>query len=59
MLYLVGLAPYNEWREYCGLQRATSFNELHDHSIHFRETFRRLYSSVNDIDLYAGGITEK
>ncbi|GFO02366.1 chorion peroxidase [Plakobranchus ocellatus] len=50
-----GLAPYNVWREHYGLSRITSFNQLPQRSF---QRFSRVYASVDDIDLYTGGLTE-
>ncbi|GAB6025614.1 hypothetical protein CHUAL_011341 [Chamberlinius hualienensis] len=54
-----GLPPYNDWREYCGLKRIKSFEELglylNPHSV---EIFKSLYSGVDDIELFPAGISE-
>lgn len=54
-----GIPGYNEWRRFCGLPYAESFDDLIDvmpyDSI---EQLRRVYTSVHDIDLYPGGIME-
>ncbi|XP_050543951.1 peroxidase-like [Daktulosphaira vitifoliae] len=55
-----GLPPYNDWREVCGYKRAKSWNDLEE----FMEPqtitrLARLYNSVDDIDLYIGGVAEK
>ena len=55
----VGLPPYNAFREYCGLTRATSFLDLHRSiSNHTLEKLASVYESVDDIDLWTGGISE-
>ncbi|GAB6021746.1 hypothetical protein CHUAL_004324 [Chamberlinius hualienensis] len=54
-----GLPPYNDWREYCGLKRVKSFQELRHHMNEYAvEVFEAMYRSVDDIDLYPGGIAE-
>ena len=50
-----GLPPYNVWRAHYGLNRITSFDQLPQRS--FRR-FPSVYASVDDIDLYTGGLTE-
>ncbi|CAF0855202.1 unnamed protein product [Adineta ricciae] len=55
-----GLPTYNVMRQVCGLRYATSFNDLTD-TMDF-SAIRRLasvYSHVDDIDLYIGGISER
>ncbi|XP_071444826.1 peroxidase-like isoform X2 [Hetaerina americana] len=54
-----GLQPYNKYRELCGLPLAKTFDDLLDvmpKSV--VEKLQKLYSSVNDIDLYVGGMSE-
>ncbi|XP_050420368.1 peroxidase-like [Adelges cooleyi] len=55
-----GLPPYNEWREVCGYEKAKSWKDLEE----FMEPqtitrLARLYGSVDEIDLYIGGVSEK
>jgi peroxidase len=54
-----GLATYNDVREFCGLPRARNFKDLEDvmapRSI---SSLARVYKHVDDIDFYAGGISE-
>lgn len=55
-----GLAGYNDFREYCGLPRAGSFNELADtipNSVIGK--LRTLYKNVDDVDLLVGGMAER
>ncbi|XP_061187680.1 thyroid peroxidase-like [Saccostrea echinata] len=54
-----GLPPYNSWRRWCGLPVGTSFSDLPDISEENRVIFADLYSEVDDIDVYAGGMVEK
>ncbi|XP_073997956.1 peroxidase-like isoform X2 [Rhodnius prolixus] len=55
-----GLPPYNDWREGCGLPRARIWadleSEMDPSTIRILST---LYNSVEDIDLYAGGVGER
>ncbi|CAG2176493.1 unnamed protein product, partial [Oppiella nova] len=55
-----GLPPYNKMREICGLPRLTSFDDL-DRAFRsgIGSNFAKLYKSVDDIDLFMGGIHEK
>ncbi|XP_033761812.1 peroxidase-like [Pecten maximus] len=58
-----GLPCYNEWREWCGLPVAKSFDTgeggLVDHDPVCAGLLKKAYGHVNDIDLYAGAISEK
>ncbi|PVD30823.1 hypothetical protein C0Q70_10098 [Pomacea canaliculata] len=51
-----GLPPYNVWRQFCGLPPLTGFDPvaLGEASASLRE----VYMSVDDIDLFTGGIAE-
>ncbi|RUS85745.1 hypothetical protein EGW08_006459, partial [Elysia chlorotica] len=49
-----GLPSYNAWREHYGLGKKTSFDEMDQGSARYS----RLYESVDDIDLYSGGVSE-
>ncbi|XP_034310733.2 eosinophil peroxidase [Magallana gigas] len=53
-----GLPPYNAWRQWCGLPVATSFSDLPDMSDENKAVFADLYSDVDDIDVFAGGVAE-
>lgn len=53
-----GLPSYNAWRKWCGLPVATSFPDLQDISDNHKKILAELYSDVEDIDVYAGGIAE-
>ncbi|KAL1492796.1 hypothetical protein ABEB36_010982 [Hypothenemus hampei] len=55
-----GLAGYTSWKEFCGLGKSTSFNDLTfimDPSS--LNNIRAVYRDVEDIDLYTGGLSEK
>lgn len=55
-----GLAPYNIWREQCGLKRFSDWEELED--VMDKSTVSRIenvYEHVDDIDLFTGGMAEK
>ncbi|GFO02364.1 chorion peroxidase [Plakobranchus ocellatus] len=49
-----GLPPYNAWREHYGLAKKANFSVMDQGSVRFS----RLYETVDDIDLYSGGISE-
>ncbi|XP_063852971.1 uncharacterized protein LOC135095795 isoform X2 [Scylla paramamosain] len=55
-----GIAGYNSWRHFCGLPKAASFQDLSD--VVGPENIKKLqgiYKSVDDIDLFTGGLAEK
>ena len=55
-----GLAPYNIWREQCGLKRFEDWEQLED--VMDKTTVSRIenvYENVDDIDLFTGGMAEK
>ncbi|XP_042233114.1 chorion peroxidase-like isoform X2 [Homarus americanus] len=55
-----GIATYNDIRQVCGLPRATSFQDITD-QIDGRivAEMQKLYKSVDDIDFFVAGITER
>ncbi|KAJ8322199.1 hypothetical protein KUTeg_000670 [Tegillarca granosa] len=57
-----GLPAYNQWREFCGLPKALSFEVtdggLVDHTTEAAGLLSKTYSHVDDIDLFVGGLTE-
>ncbi|XP_071090838.1 thyroid peroxidase-like [Haliotis cracherodii] len=53
-----GLPPYNDWREYCGLDKITSFTSGTDFGGIQARDLQDIYNNVDDIDLYSGGIAE-
>jgi len=55
-----GLAPYNIWREQCGLKRFRVWEEMD--KVMEKDTVTRLmnvYEHVDDVDLFTGGMAEK
>ncbi|XP_076469519.1 chorion peroxidase-like [Babylonia areolata] len=50
-----GLAPYNKYRELCGLQPVKSFGWF---GKEIGQQLRMLYDHVDDIDLFSGGLLE-
>jgi peroxidase len=55
-----GLPSYNFYRQLCGLPKMTSFNDslLNSAGNSLPAVLSQVYSSVNDIDLYVGGLLE-
>ncbi|XP_045583395.2 salivary peroxidase/catechol oxidase isoform X1 [Procambarus clarkii] len=54
-----GIATYNSMREACRLPRARSFNDFADQmSPQAIQKLARIYKSVDDVDLFAGGLSE-
>lgn len=54
-----GIPSYNVWREFCGLGRASSFDDLHGSMpAEVINAFARIYNEVDDIDLFPAGIAE-
>ncbi|XP_078593946.1 peroxidasin homolog [Branchiostoma floridae x Branchiostoma japonicum] len=56
-----GLPGYNAWREKCGFPRAHRFVDLAPQipDVTTRERLQELYSHVDDIDLFVGGLAEQ
>ena len=55
-----GLRGYNEWREYCKLPKAKTFDDLYGEiRQEVRAKLQKLYKSPDDIDLFAGGLVEE
>ncbi|XP_070491099.1 peroxidase-like [Chironomus tepperi] len=55
-----GLANYNELRSFCGLKRATKWEDFADHiPMSDVENLRRVYADVEDVDLNVGSSLEK
>ncbi|XP_074603840.1 uncharacterized protein LOC141857262 [Brevipalpus obovatus] len=53
------LPPYNEVREFCNLTRAKSFDDLRGEiTPNLIARLKKIYESVDDIDLFTGGISE-
>ncbi len=55
-----GVPGYNLWREWCGLPRAETFEDL-EPWLNNRTAYHysRLYAHPDDIDLWSGGISER
>ncbi|CAL4071849.1 unnamed protein product, partial [Meganyctiphanes norvegica] len=54
------IGTYNEARLLCGLRKATSFNDLADTMLpHTVQRMQQSYASVDDIDMFVGGMSEK
>jgi peroxidase len=53
-----GLAGYNKYRAWCGLNYAYSFDELTNIPSAIRNELKYLYASVDDIDLFTGIMSE-
>ncbi|KAJ8304775.1 hypothetical protein KUTeg_018358 [Tegillarca granosa] len=58
-----GIPSYVKWRSWCGLSEVSSFDsgdgKLVDHDVDAISKLKKAYAHVDDIDLYAGGISEK
>lgn len=54
-----GLASYNDYREFCGLRRAQSWEDFLDLiAPRHLDNLQRLYASFEDVDLTVGGALE-
>lgn len=54
-----GVPSYNTFREWCGLKRLKSFEDLLSHmNSQSVAAMSLLYETVDDIDLYSGGLSE-
>ena len=55
-----GIATYNQVRQICGLPKANDFNDITDQiPADLVRRMRTVYKSVDDIDFFVGGITER
>ncbi|KAL0125820.1 hypothetical protein PUN28_004702 [Cardiocondyla obscurior] len=55
-----GIASYNDYREYCGLPRAKTFNDFSDYISYSNiQKLTTLYVSPDDVELTVGGSLEK
>ena len=56
-----GIGTMNEVREALGLHAYTSWDEFSAHMVHPENVdhFKQVYASINDVDLYAGGLAEE
>ena len=54
-----GIPSYNKYRQLCNLKYANDFNDLlNEMSPYAVEQLRGIYESVDDIDLFPGGLSE-
>ena len=54
-----GLPGYTVWREYCGLGKVKTFDDLEDYLDHqVLKQISDLYETVDDVDLYTGALAE-
>ena len=57
-----GLPSYNQYRQYCGLSKLNSFSDLNNGEflpdVDNAATLSLVYDSVDDIDLFVGGLIE-
>lgn len=53
-----GLAGYNQYREWCGLNRAYRFRDFTNIPWWHLKNIRELYDSPDDVDLYTGMMSE-
>ncbi|KAG7189448.1 hypothetical protein KM043_017148 [Ampulex compressa] len=55
-----GLPSYNNYRALCNLKRATTFEDLsREMAPEVIARMKRIYASVDDIDLFPGGMSER
>ncbi|KFM70982.1 Peroxidasin-like protein, partial [Stegodyphus mimosarum] len=55
-----GIPGYNEYREFCNLTKAKSFDDLtKEIPPHIVERLKNVYNHVDDIDLFSGGLAER
>ena len=55
-----GLAPYNIWREQCGLKRFQTWDEVFEAMDEVTaERMRSVYEDIDDVDLFTGGMAER
>ncbi|XP_076461679.1 chorion peroxidase-like [Babylonia areolata] len=48
-----GLPSYNAWREFCGLDKYTAFDQMSS-----SRAYQNAYQNVDDVDLYSGALSE-
>lgn len=54
-----GLPGYSKWRKFCGLPQVNRFEDLLDvMSSNTLNVLRKIYPTVQDIDLFTGGLAE-
>ena len=57
-----GLPSYNQYRQFCGLSKLNSFSDLNNGEFLTdldTAALSSVYDSVDDIDLFVGGLIEK
>lgn len=54
-----GLPSYNEYRAWCGLNYAYSFDELSNIPQSVRNELSYIYKDVDDIDIFTGAMSER
>lgn len=55
-----GVPSYTEWRQWCGLKRVRSFDELAPVlSERVAQHYASIYKHVDDIDLWSAGVSER
>lgn len=55
-----GVPSYNDFREFCGLPRARRWDDLSGAFTNSTlQRYRQTYASVDDIDLWSAGISER
>ena len=55
-----GLAPYNIWREQCGLKRFQTWDEVFEAMDEATaERMKSVYEDIDDVDLFTGGMAER
>ncbi|XP_033761598.1 myeloperoxidase-like [Pecten maximus] len=54
-----GIPPYNAYMERFGLKKLKNFKKMTNHNDGIKDMLKAVYSHVDDIDLYVGGMTEK
>ncbi|XP_031763861.2 peroxidase-like [Galleria mellonella] len=55
-----GIASYNDYREICGLTKATTFQDFSGEISQDRiNALAQMYESVDDVDLFVGGAMER
>lgn len=55
-----GIPSYNNYRALCNLKRATTFEDLaREIPTEVIARFKRIYATVDDIDLFPGGLSER
>ncbi|CAF0973676.1 unnamed protein product [Brachionus calyciflorus] len=53
-----GIPSYNKYREFCGLLRANTFEQLKEIPLEIQNRLKTVYKSPEDIDLFTGLVSE-